>query len=80
MVAKIIGSYAYLIEALAAIPEGDGTLLDNTILVGTSEISLGRSHSLENLPLLIAGGGGAPLKSVSTTTQRAESTSAALPA
>ena len=63
VVAKIIGSYAYLIEALAAIPEGDGTLLDNTILVGTSEISLGRSHSLENLPLLIAGGGGAPLKS-----------------
>lgn len=63
VVIQVMERYAELIAALDAIPEGDGTLLDHTYLVGTSEISLGRSHSLEDIPFLIAGGGGTRLKS-----------------
>lgn len=63
VVIQIMEQFAYLLSALDEIPEGDGTLLDHTYLVGTSEVSLGRSHSLEDLPFLIAGGGGQTLKS-----------------
>lgn len=47
--------YRYLVEALRAVPEGDGTLLDNCVVMATSEISLGRTHSLDDMPLLLAG-------------------------
>lgn len=63
VVIQIMERFSELIAALHAIPEGEGTLLDHTYLVGTSEVSLGRSHSLEDLPFLIAGGGGRALKS-----------------
>ena len=63
VVIQIMEQFATLINALDAVPEGDGTLLDHTYLVGTSEVSLGRSHSLEDLPFLIAGGGGQTLRS-----------------
>lgn len=62
VVIQIMAQYAALIEAFSRVPEGEGTLLDHSYLVGTSEVSLGRSHSLENLPFLIAGGGGQRLK------------------
>ena len=35
-----------------AIPEGDGTLLDNCAIILSSEVSEGRSHSLDEYPLL----------------------------
>lgn len=47
---------ARLFERLAAIPEGDGTVLDNTLLIWGSEVSLGTSHTHDNMPLLVAGG------------------------
>jgi hypothetical protein len=47
---------ADLLTALRSVPEGDGTLLDNCAVVGTSEVSLGRTHSLDDFPLLVAGG------------------------
>ena len=62
VVIQIMQQFSKLIEAFHAIPEGDGTLLDHTYLVGTSEVSLGRSHSIEDLPFLIAGGGGQRLQ------------------
>jgi hypothetical protein len=78
VVIQIMQHLAYLAEALHAIPEGDGTLLDHTYLVATSEISLGRSHSLENVPFIIMGGGGGTLKSgIHYHSAGGESTSAA---
>ena len=49
--------FAYLIDSLKATPnpEGDGTLLDNMAVLATSGISLGRTHSLDEFPLLTAG-------------------------
>lgn len=47
---------ATLLDALAAIPEGDGTLLDSTVVVWVSELGNGE-HAFETWPVVIAGGG-----------------------
>jgi hypothetical protein len=46
---------AYLLGKLESIPEGDGTMLDNTVVLLGSEISAGNSHSHMDAPFLIAG-------------------------
>jgi hypothetical protein len=49
---------AGLVARLAAVPDGDGTLLDNTLLCWSSEISDGNEHSHRDLPVVLAGAGG----------------------
>jgi hypothetical protein len=53
------GEFAYLAKRLAETPEpaGDGTMLDNTLLVWTNELGKGNSHTLDNIPLVMVGGG-----------------------
>ena len=46
---------AALLDALAAIPEGEGTLLDNTLVVWVSELGNGE-HAYETWPVVLAGG------------------------
>lgn len=53
-----VGQYAYLLDKLNTIPEGEGTLLDNCQILFGSSISDGNRHSPDNLPLLVAGGAG----------------------
>ncbi len=63
-----IAIYAYLLEKLAATPEGDGTLLDNSAIVFTPEGGHGlqlndgsspnSTHSVENMVMLVAGRAG----------------------
>lgn len=50
---------AYLAQRLAETPEpgGDGSLLDNTLLVWTNELGEGNSHTLDNIPFVLVGGG-----------------------
>lgn len=50
---------AYLAERLAATPEpgGDGSLLDNTTIVWTNELGKGNSHTRDNIPFVLVGGG-----------------------
>ena len=43
---------------MKSVKEGDGTLLDNCMIVYGSGISDGNQHLHENLPVLIAGRGG----------------------
>jgi hypothetical protein len=50
--------FAYFLDKLKAIREGDGTLLDNSMIVYGSGISDGNAHSHTNLPILLAGRGG----------------------
>ncbi len=45
---------ADLIERFESIPEGDGTLMDNTLIVWISSLRYS-SHSTENLPIVLAG-------------------------
>ncbi|MDP7277123.1 MAG: DUF1552 domain-containing protein [Planctomycetaceae bacterium] len=48
---------ARFLDQLAAVSEGDGTLLDNTIVYFGSGMGNASSHSNRNLPVLVAGGG-----------------------
>ena len=49
---------AALLQRLRNVPEGDGTLLDHTLVYFASEISDGDAHSLRHLPIVIGGRGG----------------------
>jgi len=62
IILQIVEEYAYFVNALRAVPEGDGTLLDHTVLLGFSDCSFGKSHAIDNYPLLVAGGGNGALK------------------
>ncbi|MGZ3452450.1 MAG: DUF1552 domain-containing protein [Polyangiales bacterium] len=53
---------AYLIQAMKNVPEGDGTMLDNTVILWGSEVSVGNSHSHRDMPFVIAGGCGGAIK------------------
>jgi hypothetical protein len=50
---------AYLAKRLAETkePDGTGTLLDNTLILWTNELGQGNSHTLENIPFVLVGGG-----------------------
>ncbi len=50
--------YRDLIETMRDTPDGDGTLLDNALLVYGGGLGDGNTHSFSNLPLVVAGGGG----------------------
>jgi hypothetical protein len=52
---------ARLASALDAIPEGDKTVLDNTLIVWANELATG-PHSLDGIPLVLVGGAGGRLK------------------
>ena len=49
--------FAYFLEKMSAVRDGDGSLLDHTVLLYGSGISDGNLHLNENLPVLLAGGG-----------------------
>lgn len=50
---------AYLAKRLADTPEpgGPGSLLDNTTILWTNELGKGNSHTLDNIPFILVGGG-----------------------
>jgi hypothetical protein len=49
---------AYLLAKLDSVPEGSGTVLDNTVVVWCSEITRGNTHSHMDAPFLLAGSAG----------------------
>jgi hypothetical protein len=53
------GEVAYLLKKLSETkePDGSGMLLDNTTVIWTNELGQGNSHTLENIPWVIVGGG-----------------------
>ena len=53
-----VAQLAYLLERLKSIPEGEGTLLDHSMVCYGSALSDGNRHNNENLPVLLAGRGG----------------------
>jgi hypothetical protein len=53
-----IEQLAHLLDGLDAANEGDGTVLDRSMIVYGSAISDGNRHNHEELPILVAGGGG----------------------
>ena len=54
--------FAYLLEKLKATPDGDGTLLDHSMITYGSGLSDGNAHDHANLPMVLAGRGCGALK------------------
>ncbi len=57
-----VKQFAYLLEKLRSTPDGDGTLLDHSMITYGSGLSDGNAHDHSNLPLLLAGRGCGALK------------------
>lgn len=55
-------TFAYFVEKLSATPDGDGSLLDHSMIVYGSSLSNGNLHLHVNLPLLLVGGGAGQIK------------------
>jgi hypothetical protein len=53
-----VSQFVYLVKRLRLIPEGERTLLDNSMILCGSSFSDGNRHDPNNLPLLLAGRAG----------------------
>ena len=54
--------FAYFLERLKAVPDGDGTLLDHSLVLYGSSLSDGNQHNFSPLPIVLAGGASGQLK------------------
>jgi hypothetical protein len=61
-VAFTMQRFAHLVKKLADTPEGDGRLLDNCALLATTELGNGYDHSVEDMPIVVAGQAGGTLR------------------
>ncbi len=50
------------LDEIAAIPEGDGTLLDNCLILAHSDCSIAKAHAVEGIPIMIAGNAGGRIR------------------
>jgi hypothetical protein len=57
-----VQQYAYLASKLDSMPEGNGTVLDNSCLMFLSNLWIGRTHNNSRLPLVLTGGLGGTLQ------------------
>ena len=57
-----IEQFAYFLGKLKSLREGDGTVLDHSMIVYGSGISDGDRHNHEDLPILVAGKGGGTIQ------------------
>ena len=58
-----IEQYAYLLKKLDSMPEGESTVLDNSMVVFASALSDGNSHNPHKLPIVLGGRGGGSILS-----------------
>jgi len=53
-----VQQFVHLLDELERRPEGNGTMLDNSIVVLCSEVSDGNTHSHDQMPFVVTGGAG----------------------
>jgi len=53
-----IAQYAYLLDKLKGMKEGESTVLDNSMVLFASALSDGNKHDPHRLPIVVGGGGG----------------------
>lgn len=56
-----IDQFAYMVRKMHSLREGDGTLLENCIMMWGSGLEDGNKHTRNNLPFILAGRGGGSL-------------------
>ena len=61
-VMRSMEAWTRFVETLASVPEGDGTLLDHSVVLCHSETSDANSHSVTGLPIMLAGTAGGRLR------------------
>ena len=61
-VQKSMEAWAQFVQVLNAVPEGDGTLLDNCLVMAHSETSEANTHSVVGLPFMTAGRAGGQVR------------------
>jgi hypothetical protein len=54
--------FAYLLDKMQSTQDGDGSLLDHSMIVYGSSIGDGNQHTHHDLPIVVAGGGAGKLK------------------
>lgn len=57
-----VETFSYLLQRMRSTPDGDGTLLDHSMILYGSSISDGNAHTHHDLPLVLVGGGAGQLK------------------
>jgi hypothetical protein len=57
-----VGMLAYFLDKLRSTPDGDGTLLDHSMILYGSSLSDGNEHNFDPLPVLLAGGASGQLR------------------
>jgi hypothetical protein len=57
-----VSMLAGFLEKLRATPDGDGTLLDHSMILYGSALSDGNEHNFDPLPVILAGGGSGALQ------------------
>jgi hypothetical protein len=57
-----VSLFAYFLDKLHAVPDGDGTLLDNSLILYGSGMSDGNAHDHDPLPVVLAGRAGGALE------------------
>lgn len=60
---KSMETFASLLKIMDGIKEGAGTLLDHSLILATSESNYAKIHSLDSLPIMVAGSAGGKWKS-----------------
>jgi hypothetical protein len=61
-VEQILKGWGYFLGALDAVKEGDGTLLDHSLVFAHSETDWARLHTIDNIPMMTAGSGSGRIK------------------
>lgn len=54
--------FAMLLKELDAVPEGDGTVLDHSLVFAFTDQSFAKIHAVDGLPIFVAGGAGGRMK------------------
>jgi hypothetical protein len=54
--------FAYFVEKLQGVPDGDGTLLDHSLVLYGSSLSDGNQHNFSPLPIVLAGSASGQVK------------------
>jgi hypothetical protein len=60
--AHLVTTFAYFLEKLKATPDGDGNLLDHSMIVYGSSLSDANAHTHHDLPICLLGGGAGQIK------------------
>ncbi|MFT4862657.1 MAG: hypothetical protein ACI95C_001878 [Pseudohongiellaceae bacterium] len=59
---RAMEEWAYYVQALASFKEGDGSLLDNSLIYATTDQSFAKIHGIEGIPMFTAGNAGGLVK------------------